>query len=1003
MSLRGLIKAVLLAALVGFGIQAMAQSAENEAPIPWLLTKPDLSDARALAVKLRDARDPVSAYLRGKFEATTIQMLDEYSDRTEPPPQLIQALVTDLNTIITSATIYEANRFAGVVLSQAIRDFLKGDQTGVSLAQFNRRLLEDVYSNEIETAWRLPCFLRARDVLDARSLAVKLRDARDPVSAYLREHLPPETRAQLADYSDISPPARNLLAALICGLNVSMQGENIFDRDRFAAVYLSKPTKQLLERDPQGDERTLLNRLLLEDAYPAELSKIDPIPIDVRADSLEYEHDKNLLIGAGKVFIRKGNELLRSDHAIINMQSYDVLAEGNVTFERDNDVWVGKTLRYNFKTQKGDFGGFRAYLDPFYITAKSSRRIGSDQYLLEDAVLTTCESDRPEAYFRAKKVLIRPGRHVRAQHVVLYVKGMPVMYSPFWNQNIGDKNFISLVPGYNSRMYLFLLTAFNYRINRNVEAATHLDARMRRGLGVGQDIMWSSSGNAKGLSTERQSGAPADDFWYFGQPTWKSKEADIEEDKWHGDLITYYTHDDWPDEGDKTTYPIDKERYRLRLYHNQEIDDKNYMLMQLNYLSDYKIIEHFFRDEFKSSPEPENYLIFGHRAERFTINLMLQKRLNDFFTALDRIPEASIDFSRKPIGDSPFYYQGKTAAAYLQQQWESKSANSNLVNYAAGRFDTDHTIYYPTKQFGFLNIIPRAGWRGTYYSKTKEDYTNITYSTRLDTNKQPVITSTTNVLARELNAQMRSVYKLGLETSFKAFKVWETYPGDIINNIRHIAEPYADYSWTPEPNVLTNNLYQFDEVDTLTKMNEVRLGMRNKIQTQRFRAARDKRSTIYDLINADLWINYRLDPDPNQNTFSNLCYDVRSTPFDWLELKMDGAFNTYESEFQKFNTRLSIKDRKYWNYMVEHRVDKDRSNLLSNELSFSPTISWKYNIYLRYEFETSTAEAWGLTIQRTKECIAYKVGYEQKEDDEFTVWLQFWFTKFPKARVDVGL
>jgi len=54
-------------------------------------------------------------------------------------------------------------------------------------------------------------------------------------------------------------------------------------------------------------------------------------------------------------------------------------------------------------------------------------------------------------------------------------------------------------------------------------------------------------------------------------------------------------------------------------------------------------------------------------------------------------------------------------------------------------------------------------------------------------------------------------------------------------------------------------------------------------------------------------------------------------------------------------------------------------------------------------------QAWGLTFQRSLECVAYKVGCEFQnnsstgQSNDYTFWVQFWFTKFPKVRMDVGL
>lgn len=991
--------------LVVFGLAGFALAVTPDTPeaTPWLLNSDQLTDPAGLMLKLRTAEDPISEYFQNNCTPDTRRLLDDFQTNTTPSQELIQAVIADLNQIICKDNLSDDKLFDGITLSKRTQDLLDKAPEADILPQLNRRLLEDAYSNEIIPAWNLSCFITDKDILEPRMLALSLQVGKDAVSRYLRDGLKPATRQQLMEYTGAAPPTPALVNALVASLNQVILSDALYDPARFTEVTLTKKTQELVDQKPDGDARALMNRLLLEDAYPKAIRRHAPSPIEVQADSLEYEHEKNLMIGTGHVLVRRENESLRGDHAIVNMQSYDVLAEGNVTFERGSDTWVGNKLRYNFKNQKGDFGGFNAFLDPFYAKADSSHRVGANEYLLENAQISTCEGEHPDAYFRAKKIWIVPGHHIRAQNVVLYIKGVPVMYSPYWNQNIGDKNFMSIVPGYSSRMYAFLLTEFNYRMSRKLEAASHIDLRMRRGVGLGQDFMWSASGNAKGLSTERYMGQVDDQFWNYGRMLQNEKPKETpEEDPWAGDLITYYTHDAWPDEGETQPYKIDNDRYRLRLYHNQSFDEQNYMMSQINYLSDPKIIEQFFREEYKASPEPDNYIVLGHRAEHYTASLMVEKRLNDFYTTVDRLPELKLDFSRQKIWETPFYYQGDTEASYLQKNWEANLLSSTVRNYESGRFNTAHMIYYPTKLIGFLNVIPRAGWQGTYYSKTVESYTNVTTITTLNTNNQPVTTSITNILTRDAEARFRSVETLGMETSFKAFKVWETYPGDIINNVRHIAEPYADYTFVPEPNVTTNNIYQFDDVDTLSKANQIKFGMRNKIQTQRYNKQQMKSHAVYDLINADLWVVYRLAPLPSENQFSNICFDVRSTPFDWMELKIDGAYDQYTNQVQTINTRLSVYDGTLWKYMIEHRYNNGTSSLLNNELTLSPFVNWAYSVYARYEFEDSTMQAWGLSVQRSLECIAYKVGVEF-QDDEYTFWVQCWFTKFPKVRMDVGL
>lgn len=972
----------------------------------WLLKDADLTDAQALAIKLGENSDQFSIYLRDRFSPAGEDFLAGYDGSSPPAEDMRKTLLDDINRIIADSDWSREKMFEKAELSGMAQTLISQNPQGYERMHLNRILLEEVFSNEIAGRPERYLFLRPADLIKLPALTAKLREANDPVSRYIRDHCTETVKRQIQEYNAKLPPSAAFRENLVNSLNIILQDDDFYDRERFLSVKLSERAKNLVKLQTVGLENVKLNRYLIEDAYPNYIAGIEAMPIDIKADSLEFDNASNLMTASGHVRLQKGDELVRGDNAIVNLDSYDVLAEGNVQFERGSDVWIGKKLRYNFRSQKGDFGVFSAYMEPFYVHAESSKRISDDEYLLKNAMLSTCEGEHPRAYFRAQTVKIIPGRHVRANNVVLYVGGVPVMYTPYWNQNIGDPNFISLVPGYNSRMWAFLLTTFNNRLSRNVESKSHIDLRARRGIAVGQDVLWSSSGNAKGLSTEKYAGNIDDQPWVFGMNSakrWEKAEGE-EEDKWSGDLITYYTYDLWPEEGQSHGYPIPADRYRLRLTHNQNIDERDYFMAQMNYLSDPYIIEQFFREEYKTDPEPDNYMVLGRRGQYYSASLLFRKRFNDFYTSVDRLPEATLDFTRQRIWDSPFFYEGKHTAGYLSKQWEENLLTNNS-NYSAFRFDTPNTFYYPTKNFGFLNIIPRAGWRGTAYSAGCDYFTNITATSFVDTNGVTRMTSATNVFTRSGDAQFRSLPELGLETSFKAFKVWETYPGTIINNIRHITEPYANYSFVPKPEVLSTNLYQFDEIDTLGKKNEIKFGMRNKIQTQRFnKLAPSSRSyTVTDLIYADLWTTYQVAPEQNQNIFTNINYDIRSAPIDGMELYLDGEYNQYESHFQTVNTRLVLFDKTLWRYQLEHRYLDSSNSLLNNELTLSPFVNWTYSIYLRYDFHNQHTEAYGLTIQRTMECITSKIGFEQQTDDDFTVWIQFWFTQFPKVKVDVGL
>ncbi len=118
-----------------------------------------------------------------------------------------------------------------------------------------------------------PVLLRPDEIKDPTSLTVKLRDAKDRVSSYLRSQFSATTQELLDKYDGSSPPSDELLKTLITELNRLIQHSNLYDEQRFAQVKLSNETKRLISKMQQGGGNLpLLNRLLLDDAYPQEIA-----------------------------------------------------------------------------------------------------------------------------------------------------------------------------------------------------------------------------------------------------------------------------------------------------------------------------------------------------------------------------------------------------------------------------------------------------------------------------------------------------------------------------------------------------------------------------------------------------------------------------------------------------------------------------------------------------------------------------------------------------------
>ncbi len=120
--------------------------------------------------------------------------------------------------------------------------------------------LADEYKNGV-------ALLNAEDLKDISGLLSKLQDDK-PLSKYIRENFTYslEKILEMGQESNFESKAIRQLVAR--ELNLILQFEPIYTKERFEHVALSEETKKLLSQNPQGGALIRLNRFLLADAFP---------------------------------------------------------------------------------------------------------------------------------------------------------------------------------------------------------------------------------------------------------------------------------------------------------------------------------------------------------------------------------------------------------------------------------------------------------------------------------------------------------------------------------------------------------------------------------------------------------------------------------------------------------------------------------------------------------------------------------------------------------------
>lgn len=667
------------------------------------------------------------------------------------------------------------------------------------------------------------------------------------------------------------------------------------------------------------------------------------------ADRMDYDHAHDRIIAIGNVKLSSGQDRLYADRVLVNTSSGDVHALGNVVLMRDSQTIETGKLHYNFQTREAYVDAPLIDAEPFRVIADHVSGAEAQGLVLRQARATTCEHDHPHTHYhvRARRITLVPEESIRARDAVWFFGRVPVFYLPYWYHNLDKESGWRIYPGYRSRWGTYVLGSYRQPLSDRLRAEHHIDYRTERGFAVGEDLFWRS-------------------------------------DSMHGDLSLYLLDDRKPMAADA---PPDQEtissnRYRIRLRHTHDLTDRTRFMLQTHYLSDPKIREDFFNREFRGARQPENVASLLHRSDRYSLSALANWRMHSFYGNVNRLPELALDSYRMPVLGDRLFYESRHSLAVLQRVWPDGSGGTD---YDAVRMDTLHNLYYPTRWLGWLNVMPRAGYRGTFYSKTRQ----------LEVFDDP------EVAPRVFDGDrvFRNVFEVGGEVSFKAFKSlnWSE-----VHAWRHVVEPYADYAIRFEPDVLPEELYHFDAVDLIDELHQLRLGVRNVLQTKR----QDSVLTVADVNIATV---LRLNAEADAPVLDVVTMDSRFRLGYQVALDMDGAYSLDADELVYYNTRLSWHDDTFWGVELglEHRYRNRESNLLAAHVTLSPLRDWSFNAFARYEFEDQQLEEQGGYVQRVLDCMGIRLGGSvlpggeradgSRREDEYRILLELWLTAFPET------
>jgi LPS-assembly protein len=710
-------------------------------------------------------------------------------------------------------------------------------------------------------------------------------------------------------------------------------------------------------------------------------------PVEITSTG-ETRYEGGIATARDNVAIHVADADIYADYARYDTSTHEVLAEGHVRIYRALNIYLTDRAVYNTETKQISASNARTESLPYFISGASVSEISDNGYRIENGTFTTDDSSSPDFHLRAHTIRVYEKDRVVFQNVTLYVGKVPIFWWPYLYQSLDDAFSFTVSPAFLSSWGPSLLTQVTFPITEKIKGRMRLDYRVRRGVAIGF-------------------------------------EADIDygkDDSSSARLKTYYIQDQNP-LLNRTSLPrgaVPTGRYRVTLENRTELTHDISAIVNFTKLSDRFIMQDFYQSEFRINPVPDNVIAVTKSDPFYTLTAMARFQANDFFEQTERLPEITLDIKRHALFGGPIFYEGETGFAQLRREFPNESV---FESYGSNRFDTFHQLLYPNTYFGWLSIVPRVGFRGTYYTETRD-----LGATVFPENTNPLVPDfilPDPRLAHPIvfgGDAVRTAFDSGAEASFKVSRQWEEVQSRALglDGLLHVIQPFTNFSYVSEEGRNPAAILQFDRFEPSTQLRAIdfpqftsidsiadwtvwRVGVRNRLDTRR-----DDQTVTWFEVDTALDVNF--DNPYDRTPYSNLFNNIRFAPVPWVTFTVNSQVPAFDKGFTEVDTSISVQPASNLQISLGHRYLNDNPSFLDSSLFlvggyYRLNDNWGVGVQEVYEEATGVLEQQRYSIYRDLTNWVASLGAIVRDNagvNEYGVLFTFTLKAFPKFGFDLN-
>ena len=709
-----------------------------------------------------------------------------------------------------------------------------------------------------------------------------------------------------------------------------------------------------------------------------ELPNDDPkTPWHIVADEIDYNDKAGSYIGKGNVVITKGDRKLTADFIRFDQKTMKIYAKGHVIMTAGEDTLTGTSIEMNLDSEIGTVHNGTVFIkkNHFYIKGDTIQKIGKDSYAIDKASITTCDSDKPAWKITGRNLKVTIEGYGFVKHAALWVKKVPVLYTPFFVFPVKIKRQSGLlVPqiGYSDRKGAEYEQPFYWAINESSDATFYSHYMKRRGEKLGLEYRYILDESSKGTLM-----------------------FDVLNDKKIDDG-TIGSTENWGYEDDNVLRP-NSDRYWFRMKHDQSMPFDCSLKLDIDVVSDQDYL-HEFKGGYTGFDKTDKYFhtTFGRDLDEYDdpirvnrLNLsrnwsnyslnaearwyddIITRRQMETDATLQKLPFIEFNASKQRLLNTFSYFDLNSEYTYFFREDGTKGH----------RIDIHPRIYLPLQYKHYFTFEPSIGMRETAWRIDEDETTSTQKDQKLH----------------------RDLYDITLDLSTELFHIYRMN-GKKVDKIKHSIRPQIVYDFVPNDPDLALYPYFDEEIDRIEKKNLVTYSITNTFTSKSKKHTKEKGksqkteynelSDIYrEFCRFKLEQNYNINEAKEDNP-ANWANNIDKRPFspiygelelvlnNYFSMQADAEWSQYESDFLSHNFAINILDKRGDNLFVEYRYTEEES-IKSLYTDFSVKISDRLSAYSSYErniYDKKTLKS-SLGFLYNAQCWSIELGYTHEEND----------------------